>query len=112
LFAKFVASVKALITTNQNLSMKRQECLDLHLFDSVEQAQNLTTQWLWVYNTSQTSLMLVVLFCSLIFKAVSRRWGSFRDFLLKLPWQSVILVHYGMNQARFYQWRLCLWLST
>jgi hypothetical protein len=30
LFAKFVASVKALITTNQNLSMKRQECLDLH----------------------------------------------------------------------------------
>jgi hypothetical protein len=40
LFAKFVASVKALITTNQNLSMKRQECLDLHLFDSVEQAQN------------------------------------------------------------------------
>jgi hypothetical protein len=21
-----------------------------HLFDSVESAQNLTTQWLWVYN--------------------------------------------------------------
>jgi hypothetical protein len=38
-------------------------------------------------------LMLVVLFCSLIFKAVSRRWGSFRDFLLRHPWQSVILVH-------------------
>ena len=31
----------------------RQECLDLHLFDSVEQAQNLTTQWLWVYNNER-----------------------------------------------------------
>jgi putative transposase len=31
----------------------RQECLDLHLFDSVESAQNLTTQWLWVYNNAK-----------------------------------------------------------
>ncbi|VVH62137.1 Mobile element protein [uncultured Gammaproteobacteria bacterium] len=31
----------------------RQECLDLHLFDSVESAQNLTTQWLWVYNNER-----------------------------------------------------------
>jgi putative transposase len=27
--------------------------LGLHLFDSVESAQNLTTQWLWVYNNER-----------------------------------------------------------
>jgi len=31
----------------------RQECLNLHLFDSVEQAQNITTQWLWIYNNQR-----------------------------------------------------------
>ena len=36
----------------------RQECLDLHLFDSVEQAQNLTTQWLWVYNNERPHFAL------------------------------------------------------
>jgi putative transposase len=28
----------------------RQEWLDLHLFESVEHAQNSATQWLWIYN--------------------------------------------------------------
>jgi len=28
----------------------RQERLNLHLFDSVESVQNITTQWLWIYN--------------------------------------------------------------
>ncbi len=36
----------------------RQECLDLHLFDSVEQAQNLTTQWLWVCNNERPHFAL------------------------------------------------------
>ena len=36
----------------------RQECLNLHLFDSVEQAQNLTTQWLWVYNNERPHFAL------------------------------------------------------
>lgn len=29
----------------------RHEWLDLHLFESIEQAQLLATQWLWTYNT-------------------------------------------------------------
>ena len=28
----------------------RHEWLDLHLFESVEHAQNLATEWLWTYN--------------------------------------------------------------
>ena len=36
----------------------RQECLDLHLFDSVESAQNLTTRWLWVYNNERPHFAL------------------------------------------------------
>lgn len=36
----------------------RQECLDLYLLDSVEQAQNLTTQWLWVYNNERAHFAL------------------------------------------------------
>jgi putative transposase len=36
----------------------RQECLDLHLFDSVEQAQDITTQWLWVYNNERPHFAL------------------------------------------------------
>ena len=36
----------------------RQEYLDLHLFDSVESAQNLTTQWLWVYNNERPHFAL------------------------------------------------------
>ena len=31
----------------------RQECLDLSLFDSVEQTQTVTTNWLWVYNNQR-----------------------------------------------------------
>jgi len=31
----------------------RQECLNLHLFDSVESAQNITTQWLWIYSNQR-----------------------------------------------------------
>lgn len=31
----------------------RQEWLDLHLFDSVEHAQELATQWLWIYNNER-----------------------------------------------------------
>jgi transposase InsO family protein len=29
-----------------------------HLFDSVESAQNLTTQWLWVYNNERPHFAL------------------------------------------------------
>jgi len=36
----------------------RQECLSLHLFDSVEQAQNITTQWLWIYNNQRPHFAL------------------------------------------------------
>ncbi|WP_420481237.1 integrase core domain-containing protein [Bathymodiolus thermophilus thioautotrophic gill symbiont] len=36
----------------------RQECLDLHLFDSVESAQNLTTSWLWVCNNEHPHFAL------------------------------------------------------
>lgn len=31
----------------------RQEWLDLHLFDSVEHAQELATKWLWTYNNER-----------------------------------------------------------
>lgn len=31
----------------------RHEWLDLHLFESIEQAQNLATQWLWTYNNER-----------------------------------------------------------
>ena len=31
----------------------RHEWLDLHHFESVEQAQELATQWLWVYNNER-----------------------------------------------------------
>ncbi|EXJ09005.1 Integrase core domain protein [Nitrincola nitratireducens] len=31
----------------------RHEWLDLHLFDSVEQAQQLATEWLWLYNNER-----------------------------------------------------------
>jgi putative transposase len=36
----------------------RQECLDLHLFESVKQVQNLTTQWLWIYSNQQPHFAL------------------------------------------------------
>jgi len=36
----------------------RQECLNLHLFDSVESAQNITTQWLWIYNNQRPHFAL------------------------------------------------------
>jgi putative transposase len=36
----------------------RQECLDLHLFESVEQAQDITTQWLWTYNNERPHFAL------------------------------------------------------
>jgi len=32
--------------------------LNLHLFDSVEQAQNITTQWLWIYNNQRPHFAL------------------------------------------------------
>ena len=31
----------------------RHEWLDLHLFESVEQAQDMATQWLWIYNNER-----------------------------------------------------------
>jgi len=31
----------------------RHEWLDLQVFDTVEQAQQLTTQWLWVHNNER-----------------------------------------------------------
>ena len=31
----------------------RHEWLDLHLFESVEQAQHLATEWLWIYNNER-----------------------------------------------------------
>ena len=31
----------------------RHEWLDLYLFESIEQAQNLATQWLWIYNNER-----------------------------------------------------------
>jgi len=31
----------------------RHEWLDLHLFESVEHAQELATQWLWLYNNER-----------------------------------------------------------
>lgn len=31
----------------------RHEWLDLHLFDSIEQAQRLATEWLWIYNNER-----------------------------------------------------------
>ena len=31
----------------------RHEWLDLHVFDSVEQAQQLATEWLWIYNNER-----------------------------------------------------------
>ena len=31
----------------------RHEWLDLYHFDSIEQAQNLATQWLWTYNNER-----------------------------------------------------------
>lgn len=36
----------------------RQECLELHLFDTIEQAQNMTTQWLWTYNNERPHFAL------------------------------------------------------
>jgi len=36
----------------------RQECLNLHLFDSVGQAQDITTQWLWIYNNERPHFAL------------------------------------------------------
>ena len=36
----------------------RQECLELHLFDSIEQAQDITTQWLWTYNNERPHFAL------------------------------------------------------
>ena len=36
----------------------RQECLNLHLFDSVESAQNITMQWLWIYNNQRPHFAL------------------------------------------------------
>ena len=36
----------------------KQECLDLHLFSSVEQAQDITTQWLWTYNNERPHFAL------------------------------------------------------
>ena len=31
----------------------RHEWLDIHLFESVEQAQHLATEWLWLYNNER-----------------------------------------------------------
>ena len=31
----------------------RHEWLDLNIFDSIEQAQELATQWLWTYNNER-----------------------------------------------------------
>lgn len=31
----------------------RHEWLDLHLFENVEQAQHLATEWLWLYNNER-----------------------------------------------------------
>ena len=31
----------------------RNEWLNMHIFDSVEHAQNLATQWMWVYNNER-----------------------------------------------------------
>ena len=31
----------------------RHEWLDLHMFDSVEQAQQLATEWLWIFNNER-----------------------------------------------------------
>ena len=31
----------------------RHEWLDMHLFNSIEQAQHLATQWLWTYNNER-----------------------------------------------------------
>lgn len=36
----------------------RHEWLDLHLFDSVEQAQNLATEWLWLYNNERPNMAI------------------------------------------------------
>lgn len=36
----------------------RHEWLDLHLFESVEQAQLLATQWLWTYNNERPSMAI------------------------------------------------------
>ena len=36
----------------------RQECLNLYLFDSVESVQNITTQWLWIYNNQRPHFAL------------------------------------------------------
>lgn len=36
----------------------RQECLALHLFESIEQAQDITTQWLWTYNNERPHFAL------------------------------------------------------
>ncbi len=32
----------------------RHEWLNLYLFESIEQAQNFATQWLWIYNNERS----------------------------------------------------------
>jgi putative transposase len=36
----------------------RHEWLDMHLFDSVEQAQQLATEWLWLYNNERPNMAI------------------------------------------------------
>ena len=36
----------------------RHEWLDLHMFESVEQAQNLATNWLWLYNNERPNMAI------------------------------------------------------
>ena len=36
----------------------RHEWLDLHMFESVEQAQNLATNWLWIYNNERPNMAI------------------------------------------------------
>ncbi len=36
----------------------RHEWLDLHMFESVEQAQNLATDWLWIYNNERPNMAI------------------------------------------------------
>ena len=33
--------------------MVKSEWLNMHIFDSIEHAQNLATQWMWVYNNER-----------------------------------------------------------
>ena len=36
----------------------RYECLELHLFNNIEHAQLLATQWLWAYNNERPHMAI------------------------------------------------------